>query len=71
MNVIMYLKELVNVGNDTKMGKHCSYLNIYVPANIQNYQNQLDNLNYTAKSCSESTCKNTKCSLNQNYIGDI
>jgi hypothetical protein len=58
------------MGNDTMMGKHCSYLNMYVPENIQDYQNQLDNSNYTAKSCSESTCKNTQCRLNRNYIGD-
>lgn len=47
------------------MGKHCSYLNMFVPVHIQYCQDKLD-----IKFCGESTCNNTKCNLNKGYIGD-
>lgn len=53
------------MATDKKMGKHCSFLNVFVPVHIRYNRDKP-----AVKSCDEPACSNRDCSLNRGFVGD-
>ena len=51
--------------NDKILGKHCGFLNKYVPVRIKYFPN-----NPAVKSCDDSSCGNADCNLCDSFVGD-
>ena len=51
--------------NDKTLGKHCSFLNKYVPIRIKYFPS-----GPAIRSCDNSSCGNADCILSNSFIGD-
>ena len=51
--------------NDKTLGKHCNFLNKYVPIRIKYFPNAP-----TISFCGDSSCGNSDCKLCDSFVGD-
>lgn len=51
--------------NDKTLGRHCSFLNKYVPIRIKYFPN-----GSAIRSCDNSSCGNADCNLCDSFAGD-
>jgi hypothetical protein len=56
--------------SDKTLGKYCNFLSRYVSVSVRYYQEGSSNLHHPIKTCNETACDSTECSINKNYIGD-
>lgn len=50
---------------DKKMGRHCGFLNSYIALHVKYEKNGT-----AIRSCEQSDCRNSKCILSENFMGD-
>lgn len=50
---------------DKKMGRHCGFLNSYIALHVKYEKN-----GKATRSCEQSDCRNSKCILSKNFMGD-
>ncbi|ADU27744.1 hypothetical protein Ethha_2229 [Ethanoligenens harbinense YUAN-3] len=49
---------------DKRVGRHCSFLNLYVGIHVKYEKNGT-----FVRSCEESGCSNSKCNLSRSFMG--
>lgn len=50
---------------DKKIGRHCEFLNSYIALHVKYEKN-----GKAIRSCEQSDCRNSKCILSKNFMGD-